>query len=175
MKTIFKISGAVAIAALAACSSNSNKNAGTDTVTTTETTTARSTAVVPGRYVDLSSGQEVQVIADPETGYAVNSETGVPVELYVNTSTGDTLYRTGIIVNNAVIQDGTTWRLNDEMIERDGDNIKVKTDPDGDMKVKNEAEDTKVKVEADGEVKVKTPDSKTKVEEDGEVKTKERD
>lgn len=180
MKKIFKISGAIVMAALIACNSNNKMNASTDSTTTDTAMVAESpsttatAAVVPGSYVDLSTGKEVKVIADPQTGYAIDSNTRTPVEFYVNTSTGDTLYRTGIIVNNAILKDGGTWKLNDDMIERDGDNIKVKTGADGDIKIKNKTTDTKTKIEADGDAKIKTPTSKTKISEDGKVKTKDR-
>lgn len=176
MKKIFKISGTIAIAALMACNSNtkteaSNDSTAADTTMTAETSSA---AVVPGTYVDLSTGKEVQVVADPQTGYAINSETRTPLEFYVNTSTGDTLYRTGIIVNDAIVKNGSTWEFNEDMIERNGDSIKIKTNDDGDTKVKNKTTDTKVKTEADGDAKIKTPDSKTKINEDGEVTTKDK-
>ena len=172
MKTIFKTTGAIAIAALMACNSNTKMDANNDSAATEAEINAFATAaVVPGTYIDLSSGQEVEVVADPETGYAINSETRAPLEFYVNTSTGDTLYRTGIIVNNALVNDGTTWRFNEDRVERIGDSIKIKTD-EGDLKIKNDATDTKVKVEADGDAKIKSPDGKTKIEEDGEVTTK---
>lgn len=178
MKTIFKISGAIAIAALMACNSNTKTEASNDsTATSADSAMAAETssaAVVPGTYVDLSTGKEVQVVADPQTGYAINSETRAPLEFYVNTASGDTLYRTGIIVNDVIVKEGSTWEFDEDMIERDGDNIKIKTDASGDTKVKNKTTDTKVKTDADGDAKIKSPDSKTKID-DGEVTTKDRD
>ncbi|HXI01103.1 MAG TPA: hypothetical protein VNI52_12615 [Sphingobacteriaceae bacterium] len=180
MKKTFKIFGVIAIAALMACNSNKmSENSDSTTVDSSmameeSTTSSTSAAVVPGTYVDLSSGKEVQIIADPQSGYAINSQTRAPLEFYVNTSTRDTIYRTGVVVNSAIMRDGTTWRLNDDMIERDGDNIKVKTEGDGDIKIKNETTGTKTKIEADGDTKIKTPTTKTKIDEDGEVKTKPR-
>lgn len=176
MKAILKISGVIATVAFMACNSNTKTDASNDSTATDSMATASSStsSVVPGSYVDLSSGQQIEVVADPQTGYAINNETRAPLEFYVNTSTGDTLYRTGIIVNNAIVKDGSTWKLNEDMIERDGDSIKIKND-DGDIKMKNKTTDTKVKVEADGDAKIKTPESKTKVGEDGEVETKDRE
>lgn len=135
--------------------------------------------VEPGTYVDLNSGDSIQVIADPVTGYAINSETKKPVYLYVNNDR-DTIFTTGVIVNNKIN------RVNDEYYEVDDTKViidnedvtikyadyKKKFDGD-DYKIKGD--DYKLKVEGDGDSKLKDGDYKKKVEEDGDVKIKDGD
>jgi hypothetical protein len=148
--------------------------------------------VEPGTYVDLNTGDSIQVIADPETGYAINSETQKPVYLYVDNDR-DTIFTTGAVVNNKITRvdddyyevDDTKLTIEDEDVtikyadykkKFDGDDYKVKGDDyklkvegDGDSKLKDG--DYKKKVSEDGDVKIKDGDSKTKIE-DGEVKNK---
>lgn len=148
--------------------------------------------VEPGTYVDLNTGKSIEVIADPETGYAINAETKKPVYLYVNKT--DTIFTTGQRVNNMIIPledgkyevDGAKVKVDDASVKikyddyekeygdsytiKDGD-YKMKVEADGDVKIKDG--DYKKKVEADGDVKIKTDDTKTKIE-DGKAVTKER-
>lgn len=136
--------------------------------------------VEPGTYVDLNSGDSIEVIADPETGYAINSETKKPVYLYVNNDR-DTIFTTGAVVNNKIT------RVNDDYYEVDDAKVtiddkdvtikyadyKKKFDGD-DYKVKGD--DYKLKVEGDGDSKLKVGDDyKKKVSEDGDVKIKDGD
>ncbi len=148
--------------------------------------------VVPGTYVDLNSGDSVQVIADPVTGYAINSESQKPVYLYVDNNR-DTIFTTGAVVNNKITRvDDDYFEIDDTKVTIDdkdvilkytdykkkfdgddykvkGENYKLKVEGDGDSKLKDG--DYKKKVEEDGDVKIKDGDSKTKIE-DGEVKKK---
>ncbi len=152
----------------------------------------RTDKVEPGTYVDLNTGDSINVIADPETGYALNSDTKKPVYLYVNNDR-DTIFTTGAIVNNKITRvnddyyeiDGAKVTIDDEDVtikyadykkKVDGDDYKVK---DGDYKLKVEGDgdskmkdgDYKKKVDEYGDVKIKDGDSKTKIE-DGVVKQK---
>ncbi|MDB5192794.1 MAG: hypothetical protein JWQ96_2357 [Segetibacter sp.] len=141
-------------------------------------------------YVDLKTGETILVDRDPETGFMVNTETGKPVYLYVNTSNHDTLYgRTGKVVNKKIVRQGESFVYNDDeeyvykngdyklIVEEDGDSkekfgdTKIKRDGDGDYKIKV-GDDYKKKVEADGDVKIKDGDKKTKIDEDGTRKVK---
>lgn len=148
--------------------------------------------VKPGTYVDLNTGDSISVIADPESGYAINSETKKPIYLYVDNNR-DTIFTTGVIVNDKIYatEDGyyevdeTKVTVDDEEVTikyadykkkvdgedykvKDGD-YKLKVEGDGDMKLKDG--DYKRKVESDGDIKIKDGDSKTKIE-DGVVKQK---
>jgi hypothetical protein len=159
-------------ASLMACNNDvKSDDAATDADMTTTSTSAQ---VEPGTYVDLNTGKEVYIIRDESTGYATDSVAKVPVDLYVNTSTNDTLYRTGQVVNHMLVQEEGKWKIDETKVKIDGDEIKIK---DGDSKTKIDGEESKVKdgdykKKTDGDdVKIKDGDSKTKIE-DGEVKTK---
>ncbi|MDF3078347.1 MAG: hypothetical protein K0S09_2236 [Sphingobacteriaceae bacterium] len=190
MKTLNTLIGAAVLAtALASCNGSSTKETSTDSTTTesmgagdtlsmgAEGSSTTTTTVVPGSYRDLKTGKKIYVVRDPQTGYAYDSIARVPVDFYINDA-NDTLYRTGQVVNNAIIKsnDGT-WKLDDTKVKVDGDEIKVKDD---DSKVKMEdGNKSKVKVgdykkKTDGdEVKEKTPTTKSKTE-DGVTTTKPR-
>jgi hypothetical protein len=137
------------------------------------------TEVVPGTYVDLNSGESIQVIADSETGYAINSETQKPVYLYVDNDR-DTIFTTGAVVNNKIVRvDDGYFEVDETKITTEDENITIKYADykkkfDGDdYKVKGE--DYKLKVEGDGDMKLKSGDYKKKVSEDGDVKIKDGD
>jgi len=165
--------GATMTVALMACN-NEGTTADNDSTADMDMSAGTTAQVEPGTYVDLNTGKEVYIIRDESTGYATDSITKVPVEFYVNTSTNDTLFRTGLVVNNLLVEEEGKWKLDETKVKIDGDEIKIK---DGDSKVKIDGEDSKVKdgdykKKVDGdEVKIKDGDSKTKIE-DGEVKQK---
>lgn len=110
------------------------------------------------RYLDLSTGDRVDLEKDANTGVMVRTDTRKPVEIYVDTRTNDTIYGpTGKVINGHVVKLGE-W--------------KYKYD-DGEYKIKNDEADYKKKVEKDGDVKIKDGDSKTKIDgETGEKKVK---
>lgn len=177
MKTnILTICGAVLLPALFACNSTSNDNASADSLSADS---AAALSATQASYVNLSTGEPVTIVRDTEKGYYVYSDTKQPIEddfFFVDVNSRDTLYgKTGVVVNTAVIKtDAGAWSLNDAMIERDGEEIKVKT-ADGKFKVDGEEVkykegDTKIKVDGE-EAKTKTGDSKTKVD-GAEMKTK---
>ena len=164
--SIFKMAGILLVPTFIACNSNTTDNASTDSV---ETEMSASDA----SYVNLSTGEPVKVIRDTEKGQYIYSDTKKPIErdlFFVDVNTRDTLYGTsGVVVNNAVIKSPAgTWTLHESMVERDGDEIKIKTDStkmkiDGDEMKYKEGDGSKVKVDGD-ESKTKTPDSKTKTD-----------
>ena len=159
MKTSFKLMSAAFLLALASC----NKGA----------------KVEPGTYVDLNTGDSIMVIADPETGYAINSETRKPVYLYVNNQK-DTIFTTGIVVNDKLIaSEGGYYEVDETKVKVDDEDVKIKyadykKKVDGDdYKIKDG--DYKLKVEGDGDIKIKDGDYKKKISEDGDVKIKDGD
>jgi hypothetical protein len=165
--------GATMTVALMACNNDGKTDNAADADMDMSVATTES-QVEPGTYVDLNTGKEVYIVRDESTGYATDSIAKVPVEFYVNTSTNDTLFRTGMVVNNMLIEEEGKWKLDESKVKIDGDEIKIK---DGDSKVKIDGDESKVKdgdykKKVDGdEVKIKDGDSKTKIE-DGEVKKK---
>ncbi len=157
MEPYKKILGAAMILALASCTSNQK--------------------IIPGTYVDLNTGDSINVVSDPKTGYAYNAETDKPVYLYVDDNQ-DTVFTTGMVVNNKLVPtedgkyevDGAKVKVDDEEVKIKYDDYKKKVD-DGSYKVKNG--DYKKKVDGD-EMKIKDGDYKKKVDGD-EVKIKDGD
>ena len=126
-----------------------------------------------GRYVDLNTGESVELVKDEETGLMVNAETKKPVRIYVDTETNDTIWGTsGKVINGSISKNssGTYIYLGDDddsdyKLKRDGagykekvgDDYKKKVEDDGDVKIKDG--DTKIKIDAEtGETKVKKDD-----------------
>jgi hypothetical protein len=157
MKNLFKMVSFAAISiAVVACNNKNAEDGNTDTTMiseSTEMTTTSAAAVVPGTYKELTTGKTVYIIADPETGWAVDSMSKVPVEFYIDNA-GDTLFQTGLVVNQAIMKADGKWMLDETKIKRDGDNIKIKY-----------ADGSKVKME-EGDLKIKSDDGKIKVDED---------
>ncbi len=154
MKTSFKIlSLAVLSTAVIACNNKGAEDGDSDTTMMSESTemsTTTTAQVVPGTYKNLNTGKTVYIIADPETGWAIDSISKVPVEFYIDNS-GDTLFQTGLVVNQAIMKSDGKWVLDETKIKRDGNDIKIKY-TDG-SKVKMENEDLKIKTDA-GKIKV---------------------
>ena len=99
----------------AACNNNgtpANGTSGNSTVTTVTTTTVRHkyggsfTPRPSAKYIDLKTNKEVVVKIDTTLGEIVNDETDLPVDLFVEPITHDTISGlTGTVVNNMVIHD----------------------------------------------------------------------
>jgi hypothetical protein len=128
------------------------------------------------KYVDLKTGQPVDLYYSEKKKRTYSANTDEPVDLYVNVATGDTIYGQGrYVVNNYVTKTTEgTYKLDDSKIKIHGDEIKIKEGDkklkieDGEMKIKEG--DKKLKVEGD-EAKMKTDEMKEKTE-DGKTKTK---
>lgn len=127
-----------------------------------------------GTYVDLRTGGKVR--RDEASGRYVD-ESGSPVDFYVDVNSRDTFWGTnGQNVNNALIHENNTWRVDETRIKVDEDDVKMedgntKTKMEGD-EYKSKSGDTKIKSEGD-ETKIKSGDTKIKTE-DGETKVKTR-
>jgi hypothetical protein len=138
------------------------------------------------RYIDLTTGEPVELIEDSETGLLVDAETKKPVRLYVDTKKQDTIFGpTGAVVDNQVrrLKSNDMYvYVNDpefkEELERDGDyklkigedGYKEKVEADGDYKIKY-GDDYKVK-SSKRQYKIKRGDYKKEVERDGDIKIK---
>jgi hypothetical protein len=161
------LSAAVAIA-LTACnnkSADSSADADSSSVNTDGYTKATYAEITPGKYVNLTTGKEIYVIKNEESGYAIDSIANIPIEFYINPTTHDTLYKTGLVVNNLLVQEDGMWKLDERKVKIDGDEIKIK---DGDFKLKVDGEESKVK---DGDSKTKVDGDESKVK-DGDYKEK---
>ena len=117
------------------------------------------------RYVDLDTGQTIQLTKDETSGAMVNVETKKTPYIYVDTKKHDTIYgKTGKVINGHVIKGEDQKYVYDE-------DEKLKIDDSGAVKYKDG--DYKVEVEKDGDIKIKNGDNKTKIDgETGERKTK---
>ena len=174
IKQVLTIAGGVLI--LASCQEANNTNdVNTDSVAT-EQPAVDNTQTNNTKYVDLNSGQPVDLYYDSKKKKTYSASNDQPVALYVNVATGDTVYGEGrYVVNNYIVktEDGK-YKLDNRKIKIDGDEIKIKEGDkkfkieEGEMKIKDG--DTKLKADAD-ESKMKTEDMKTKTE-DGETKIK---
>jgi hypothetical protein len=113
------------------------------------------------RYVDLRTGQPVELVKDEKTGLLVDANTKQPVYMYVDTRKNDTIYgKTGEVVNGHIVVNSK----NEYVYEKDFEAYEVK------------GEDYKVEVEKDGDIKIKDGDSKLKIDgETGEKKVKNDD
>jgi len=115
------------------------------------------------RYVDVTTGEPLNLVTDAETGLLVDAETKKPVRMYVDTRTHDTIW-------------GTSGKVINGYIHRKDDGAYVYIDESGrevDYKYKNG--DYKKKVDEDGSYKIKDGNYKKKVDEDGDVKIKNGD
>jgi lipopolysaccharide export system protein LptA len=183
MKKLFLSFTAMALLGFAACNSESSKDeTAMDSTTATadgniaaNTTTTRT---FDGTYTDLSTGRSVQVRRDEANGYMVDAATGQPIEFFVDMSTRDTFYgKTGTVVNNAILADHGTYKLDESKVKWEGDELKIKYADGSKEKVdgdeyKYKDGDSKMKVDGD-EAKYKDENVKVKVEGD-EVKVKQR-
>lgn len=148
---------------------------------------ALTVSISKAQYIDLSTGQSVELVKHQGNGMMLDVKTQRPVYLYINNQTGDTMYgRTAAVVNGKLTKSSTgAFMFEDEdgYIYKDGE-YRMKTEADsagyrrkmqsdGDVKVKYDG--YKRKVESDGDVKEKETGAKTKVELDGTIKRKDGD
>jgi hypothetical protein len=55
------------------------------------------------RYLNLNTGENVELVKDSTTGFMIDADSHQPVDLYVDTRTNDTIYgRTGKVINGHV-------------------------------------------------------------------------
>lgn len=178
MKKLFLSFAALSLLGFTACKNDTTtgESAMDSTAAATEMadnsmTTTTTTRTFDGTYTDLSTGKSVQVRRDDSKGYMVDASTGAPIEFFVDMNTRDTFYgKTGTVVNNAIMMDEGTYKLDDAKIKWDGEELKVKGD-DSKEKITNDEYkykdgDTKIK-DNENEYKAKSGDAKLKANEDG--------
>lgn len=169
------IASAILVTGAVACNSDTTTESDA-TLTTTETPVDDN--YTTGSYVDLNSGNTVELKVNKETRVATPAaEGGATVTYYVNPSTSDTIEAsTGRIVSGALVHKDNSWMVDETKIKMDSDgsykekteDSKYKVDADGSEKYKDG--DVKIKKDEDG-MKIKTDDKKIKVK-DGEIKVK---
>jgi hypothetical protein len=131
------------------------------------------------RYLDLSTGENVDLVKNDTSGVMVNSTTRKPVKIYVDTKTHDTIFgSTGKVINGHVVKTSEgDYTYDGWNVKQDGDEYKAKS---GDEKIKMEGDEGKLKdgsytrkVEGDGDVKIETGSKQIKIDgETGERKVK---
>src|SRR5688572_30497549 len=83
---------------------------GTDTTRRWDTTSMRRdtmgmTDTTMHRYMDLRTGQPIELYYDPKARRTYSAKTNEPVEFYIDMNTGDTIYGRGrYVVNNYIIK-----------------------------------------------------------------------
>lgn len=179
IKELLTITGSVLIIASCQEAANNESEIKSDSIATEQPAVDNNAQTNNSKYVDLKTGQPVDLYYDSKKKKTYSASTNEPVDLYVNVATGDTVYGEGrYVVNNYIVktEDGK-YKLDDRKVKIDGDEIKIKDGnkkfkmEDGDMKMKDGDADAKLKVDAD-ESKIKTENSKTKEEAGEPTKTK---
>lgn len=119
------------------------------------------------RFLDLNSDKYIEVTKDSVTGQMVNSKTGVPVDVYVDTKTHDTVYgATGETVNGRVYKNAEgQW-----LVKPEADQYKAKSEGENTAKVKAEGDEFKykdgdytIKKGSDGDIKIENGKTQTKI------------
>jgi len=138
-----------------------------DSITGKPDTTISSMAAP--RYIDLRTGQPVELYYDPKARRTYSAMTNEPVEFYIDASTGDTIYGRGrYVVNNYIIRsENGMYKLDASKIKMDKDEIKIK---DGNKKFKMDKSDMRMKGTGEkmlgdttkGKMKMKMEDKETK-------------
>jgi len=125
------------------------------------------------RYLNLNTGENVELEKDSTTGFMIDADSRKPIDVYVDTKTGDTIYgRTGKVINGHVVKDEKgVYAYKDWDVKQEGEEYKAKAD---DAKIKSEDGDSKTKdgsytkkVDEDGDVKIENGSTTVKI--DGET------
>ena len=179
IKQLLTITGSVLIIASCQEAANNESDLKSDSITTDQPAVDNNVQTNNSKYVDLKTGQPVDLYYDSKKKKTYSAGNDEPVDLYVNVATGDTIYGEGrYVVNNYIVktEDGK-YKLDDKKVKIDGDEIKIKEGNKkfkmsaDEMKIKDGDTDAKIKTDAD-ESKIKTEDMKTKDEKGEPTKTK---
>lgn len=139
---------------------------------------ARSNETMSYTYIDLNSGDTLDYWYDTDKKIVMNRTSNSPVDFYINTTTGDTVYGKGrFVVNGLLLQgDDGKWKFDESKVKIDGDELKIK---DGNRKLKIDGDEIKVKepgrkIKSEGnETKIKDKENNTKAKIDNkEMKVK---
>lgn len=143
-----------------------------DTLGKPDTVSMRMKDTSSPKYIDLKTGQPVELYYDAKARRTYSAITNEPVEFYVDVNSGDTIYGRGrYVVNNYIVRstDGM-YRLDAGKIKMDKDDLKIK---DGSKKLKMDNSNMKMKGVEGGKMKgdstsgkIKTNDMKKKTNKD---------
>lgn len=179
IKQLLTITGSVLIIASCQEAANNESDVKNDSIVTEQPAVDNNAQTNNSKYVDLKTGQPVDLYYDSKKKKTYSASNDEPVDLYVNVATGDTIYGEGrFVVNNYIVktEDGK-YKLDNKKVKIDGDEIKIKEGNKkfkmsaDEIKIKDGDADRKLKADAD-EQKMKTEDMKTKDEAGEPTKTK---
>ena len=175
LKHFMAITGsALIIASCQDANENKDVNAVADQQSVVDTIPTKSNATSAGmgdtsvhRYINLNTGEPVELYYDPKARKTFSAATNEPIEFYIDMNTGDTVYGQGrFIVNNFISKSDTgAYKLNADKIKMDKDGIKIK---EGNKKFKMDKSNMKMK-EPDMKMKGDTSNGKMKT---GDMKKK---
>jgi len=96
------------------------------------------------RYIDLNTGQVVDLYYDAKKNRVYSTVTNEPVDFYVDMSTGDTIYGTGrYVVNNYIVKTPEgPYKLDMKKVKMEKNELKMK---DGNKKFKMDNSEMKMK------------------------------
>ncbi len=127
------------------------------------------------RYIDPNTGEGLALEKDEASGLLVDTATGEPVDIYVDTETRDTVWgKTGKVINGKIRREkaeGDTYvYIYDEPAVQQASEDKG-DEASGAYEIKDG--DYKKEVEKDGDIKIKDGNKKIKIDgETGERKVK---
>lgn len=108
--------------------------------------TVPKTMAMQGRYKDITTGDPLYLVYDPQQKRVMNSRTNEPVDFYINTATGDTISGNGhYVVNNYLMkQPDNTYAIDTSMVHISNnrywsikDNRELKTDGSWDKNLRS--------------------------------------
>src|SRR5689334_15376557 len=106
IKQLLTITGSVLI--LASCqeaANNENDDVKSDSVSAEQPAVDNNAQTNNSKYVDLKTGQPVDLYYDSKKKKTYSAGNDEPVDLYVNVATGDTIYGEGrFVVNNYIVK-----------------------------------------------------------------------
>ena len=128
------------------------------------------------RYIDPNTGEGLALEKDEASGLLVDTATGKPVAIYVDTETRDTVWgKTGKVINGKLRREkaeGDTYvYIYDEPVLQEATSGDNGDENSGAYEIKDG--DYKKEVEKDGDIKIKDGNKKIKIDgETGERKVK---
>lgn len=149
--------------------SGSMSTSSTTTTTKTTTTTVTTRNLENRNLMTLKTNKPIKLVYNPEKSYYVDATTNKEpaIMYYYDPSTNDTFDYRGYIVNNALMNNNGTWKVNETKLMDNPYNVQLhdslqimKSMPQGDMKMKQRGDNYKEKTDTS---KLKVNDHKIKV------------
>ncbi len=71
-------------------------------------------------YKDIKTGDPLNLRLDSITGLVVNKTSGIPVDFFINSQSGDTVSSQGYIVNNMLVNKDGLYSIDDSKVSKKG-------------------------------------------------------